>query len=58
MSNHMSNDIEIKYSEDNCLEANCIFDIYAKQLEIAGEDFVKLSKQNRIQRRRLRKSNQ
>ncbi|CAK84210.1 unnamed protein product (macronuclear) [Paramecium tetraurelia] len=54
----MSYDIEIKYSEDHCLEASCIVDIYAKQLEMAGDDFVKLSKQNRVQRRRLRKSNQ
>ncbi|CAD8212200.1 unnamed protein product [Paramecium pentaurelia] len=53
-----NNDIEIRYSDDNCLEANCIVEIYAKQLDIAGEDFVKLSKLNRIQRRRLRKQNQ
>ncbi|CAD8169720.1 unnamed protein product [Paramecium octaurelia] len=53
----VSYDIEIKYSEDHCLEASCIVDIYAKQLEMAGDDFVKLSKQNRVQRRRLRKSN-
>ncbi|CAK78373.1 unnamed protein product (macronuclear) [Paramecium tetraurelia] len=54
----ISKDIEIRYNEDHFLEANCIVEIYAKQLEIAGEDYVKLSKVNRVQRRRLRKQKQ
>ncbi|CAD8161580.1 unnamed protein product [Paramecium octaurelia] len=54
----ISHDIEIRYNEDHFLEANCIVEIYANQLEIAGEDYVKLSKLNRVQRRRLRKQKQ